>query len=295
MAGTGPDPSQHLSDTAESPVVDGTPSARIRYGRRVHHDPRSLQHAHPVLPRSAIRSVSWNRRIPVLDQARLGSCTGNAKTGVLGTDSAGRTAPTAVTITPAAAASSLGRFTAGQHTLDESFAVSLYSLGTALDDIRGEYPPIDTGCSGTGISKAAQTLSLISGYKHAFTLQALASALQVTPVIIGIAWFNSMENPAADGRIPLDRSSGIAGGHEVEIAAYDAATDEYWITNSWGTSWGFQGRGYLPAGDLQWLLSQQGDVTVPVWAAAPAPPPVPADPNHQLVAAFEAWRTAIGA
>lgn len=45
-----------------------------RLGRRVFHDPRSLAYAHPVLPKSAIQTVEWTRRIPILDQGRLGSC-----------------------------------------------------------------------------------------------------------------------------------------------------------------------------------------------------------------------------
>src|SRR5690242_16937314 len=108
-------------------------------GRHVEHDPRSLAFAHPVLPRTAIKSVSWTRRIPILDQGSLGSCTGNAATGALGTDSAGRTATTSVTISATGAAASHGLFAAGVHTLDEDFAVALYSLATILDSFSGTY------------------------------------------------------------------------------------------------------------------------------------------------------------
>lgn len=258
------------------------------HGRHVEHDPRSLDFAHPALPWSAIQSVNWTRRVGILDQGQLGSCTGNAATGILGTDSNGRTATATVTIGPAGAAASHGLFTAGEHSLDEQFAVALYSLATILDGVPGQYPPNDTGSSGIGVAKALKALGLATSYSHAFSLQALASALQTGPVIIGIPWLNSMFSPATDGRIRVDESSGVAGGHEIEIAAYDAATDEYWLTNSWGTSWGQQGRGYLTATDLQWLLSQQGDVTVPVWVAAPTPVPpgpTPSGPTAQQVAA----------
>jgi hypothetical protein len=108
---------------------------------------------------------------------------------------------------------------------------------------------------------------------------------------------NSMFNPAADGRIPVDQSSGVAGGHELELCRYDATTGEYWIANSWGTSWGQSGWGYLTAADLQWLLSQQGDVTVPAWAPAPGPTPtpVPAGPTGaQVGAAVRQALTALG-
>jgi hypothetical protein len=267
-------------------------------GRNVHHDPRSLAYAHGVLPKSAIKSVDWTRRIPVLDQGDLGSCTGNAGTGLLGTDSAGRTASTTVTISAAGATASRGIFAAGVHALDEAFAVKLYSLATILDEHAGTYPPTDTGSSGLGVAKALKALGLASSYSHGFSLAALNSALQSGPVMIGIPWLDSMFDPATDGRIPVTKSSGVAGGHEIELSKYDATTGEYWITNSWSTSWGIEGAGYFTTADLTWLLGQDGDVTIPTWTTeptpAPAPVPVPADADQALAAAAHTWLTAKG-
>jgi hypothetical protein len=269
-------------------------------GRLVEHDPRSLAYAHGVLPKSAISSVSWTRRAPILDQGQLGSCVGNAGTGALGTDSAGRTASTSVTITAAGASASHGLFTAGQHTLDETFAVALYSLATLLDSVPGQYPPNDTGSSGLGVAKALQALGLATSYTHAFSIAALNSALQQGPVLIGIEWLNSMFNPAGDGRIPVDQTSGVAGGHELELCRYDATAGEYWVANSWGTSWGQSGYGYLTTADLTWLLSQQGDVTVPAWTTAPTPTPTPtptpgpSSVDTTLAGAMHTWLAAKG-
>lgn len=240
-------------------------------GRHIEHDPRSLAHAYGVLPRSAIKPVDWTRRIPVLDQGQLGACTGNAGTGLLGTDSAARPGLTHVTISPAAAKASRGHFAAGIHALDEEFAVALYSLATVLDSIPGEYPPADTGSSGLGVAKALKALDLANGYRHGFSLAALDSALQAGPVMIGIPWLDSMYSPAADGRITVDRASKVAGGHEIELNRYTG--DAYWVTNSWGPSWGVAGSGYLAGPDLAWLLSQGGDVTIPAWTTPTRPAP----------------------
>lgn len=252
----------HIIEQRQRP---GTP-----LGRHVEHDPRSLDHAHGVLPETAIRSVAWTRRTPVLDQRALGSCTGNAGTGLIGTDSAGRTGLTSVEISVAAARASRGLFKPGVYAPDESFAVALYSLATLLDSISGHYPPTDTGSSGLGVAKALRALGLATSYSHAFSLAALTSALQSGPVMIGIPWLNSMFDPDGDGRIPVDQASGVAGGHEIELNQFDATTGDYWITNSWGTSWGIDGHAYFTTPDLRWLLSQQGDVTIPKWASATA-------------------------
>jgi hypothetical protein len=255
-------------------------------GRHVEHDPRSLAYAHPVLPRTAIKSVSWTRRVPVLDQGQLGSCTGNAATGALGTDSAGRTATPTVLVTAAGADASHGLFTAGEHALDEDFAVALYSLATVLDSFSGTYPPTDTGSSGVGVAKALKALGLASSYTHAFSIGALNTALQAGPVIIGINWYNSMFDPRSDGQIVVDTTSGLAGGHELELNAYDATTGEYEVTNSWASSWGVGECGYFTTAALSQLLSLQGDVTVPAFVAAPQPtPPIPVGPSGAQVAA----------
>lgn len=264
-------------------------------GRHVEHDPRSLRYAHGVLPKSAIKSVSWTRRIPILDQGNLGSCTGNAATGVLGTDSAGRTATSSVTITAAGAAASHGLFSAGVHTLDEDFAVALYSLATILDGISGQYPPSDTGSTGVGVAKALQVLGLASGYTHAFSIAALNSALQTGPVLIGINWYNSMFDPKSDGQIVLDTKSGLAGGHELELSAFDATTGEYEVDNSWAESWGLKGRGYFTPAAMTTLLSLQGDVTVPAWSTIPQPAPVPSPSAPSGAEVAQAVRDALTA
>lgn len=230
-------------------------------GRRKQHDPRSLAYALPVLPKSAVQSVDWTRRAPVFDQGDLGSCTGNAAAGLVATDSAARTGYTSVTVS------------GNVLPVDESLAVQVYSLATQLDEFAGAYPPDDTGSSGLGAAKALVKLGLASKYSHAFSLDALKSALQSGPVMIGIEWLNSMFEPASDGTVPVDRRSGVAGGHEFVVSAYDASVGRFRMDNSWGESWGAGGSAWFREADLRWLLSQDGDVTQPAFAApSPAPP-----------------------
>jgi hypothetical protein len=224
-----------------------------------------------VLPKVAIKTVVWARRIPILDQGQLGSCTANALTGLLGTDSAGRTGATEVSVK----ADGKGVFAAGTLPLNEDFAVRAYRLNTLLDSIPGQYPPDDTGSSGIACGKTLKALGLATSYSHAFSLDALKAALQSGPALIGIIWLNSMFDPKSDGTLTIDRSSGVAGGHELVVSAYDAVARVFRLDNSWNASWGDAGSCYVAEADMGWLLAQGGDVTVPQLVAAPTPTPVP--------------------
>ena len=235
-----------------------------RLGRHIEHDSRSLDFLHPELDEATLKPVDWTRRIPILDQGQLGSCTGNALTGVLGTDSAGRTATISVNVKR----DSHKVFTAGSHVLDETFATAAYELNTRLDSIPGQFPPNDTGSSSLGAGKTGVALGLFSGYTHAVSNLALKSALQKGAVLIGIPWLESMFTPDSGGNVPVDRRSGLAGGHELAVSAWDGA--RYRIDNSWGVSWGLAGSAWIAETSMAWLLQQGGDVLVPTWAQAAA-------------------------
>lgn len=258
-----------------------------RLKRRVHHDSRSLRYAYGVLPKSAIVKTKWTRRIPILDQGQLGSCTANAFTGVFGTDSMQRMGST----TAAVKADSRGIFAAGTFGLNEDFAVQFYSLETLDDSFPGNYPPDDTGSDGLGAMKAAQDLGLVDTYKHAFSIAAVQSALMQGPVLWGTEWLNSMFTTDAKGFLVVDKSSGVAGGHELVLNGYDPATDTYDGDNSWGTSFGLDGSFKVTGADLKYLLSRDGDITVPHWTSI-TPPTPPTPPGPAVVDDQAMWATA---
>jgi hypothetical protein len=226
-------------------------------GRVVQHDPRSRAYAIPELPANEIRSVLWTRRAPVFDQGSLGSCTGNAGAGCYATDGSGRAGATAL---------------ASGAPVDEAFAVNLYSLATQLDEFDGTYPPDDTGSSGLGVAKALKKMGLATSYYHAFSIDALKSALQTGPVMWGTVWYNSMFTTTSEGVLVVDPDSGEAGGHELCIVGYNVPADMYAVANSWGPDWGRYGHCYVTGDDMAYLLNQQGDITQPTWATAPPPP-----------------------
>lgn len=204
-------------------------------GRLIHHDPRSRDF--PAKVAATHKPVSHRHYGAVLDQGNLGSCTGNAMAQAL------NTVP----------------FRIKGRVLREKDAIELYSAATRLDVFPGEYPPTDTGATGLAVAKAAQQHGYIDSYTHAFGFDQFLGALQLSPVLLGIGWHQSMFTPDARGYVHPDGNE--VGGHEI-VAIRDDAKDTVTILNSWGSGWGMGGMFKLSYADLRALLADHGDATV---------------------------------
>jgi hypothetical protein len=213
----------------------------MRLGRNLWLDARSLaymvENSVEAMGRP-IRDQQWERVLDILDQGQLGSCTGNAGTGALGTqpfyDAVGR----AVLPDP------------HEGKAAEDFAVELYGAATIVDGYPGTYPPDDTGSSGLAICKVLKSRGTINGYRWARSPYGLLQLLQRGPVLQGMPWFESFFEPDGQGFIdtnPHWPTSTLAGGHEVEavgveIDQRDVFSSVITYVNSWGPGWGDQGR-----------------------------------------------------
>lgn len=217
-------------------------------GRNVVHDDRSL--AHPADTAPSTGPVFWPHHGTILNQHQTSSCTAQALTACLFTGPFYRTG----TKRPAHLADS------------ETAALHLYSVEVGLEG--GTFPPDDPGGSGLEVSKAAQDLGWISGYTHAFGLDHAHGAIGLSPVIIGIPWYQDMFTPDADGFVTI--GGDLAGGHEVAVVGYDPARG-WACLNSWGV-WGCavpesrisHGGFWMTDATFGQLLGESGDVTVPV-------------------------------
>jgi hypothetical protein len=216
-------------------------SGKGRLGRHVEHDPQSREYPFVSTVKRPL-SVLWQRRSPIWDQSDIGSCTGNAVAGCLGTDNA------------------KGR---GQDDLTEDDALALYEAATRLDGFPGTYPPDDVGSSGNAACKAAKRAGLISGYHWAFSLSGLVNALQVGPVAIGINWLRGCDNPDASGLVKYSGPS--RGGHEISVIGVSLERGQFRIANSWGTGWGQDGYFSMTISDMTRALADKGDVSVPLY------------------------------
>lgn len=245
-----------------------------RLGRNVCHDTRSWNYAFGAADISTLSSVRHQSNIPTLDQGNLGSCTGNAATKCL-------------SYAPFWAEPAVQAVLGSDAKADETYAVGVYSDATKIDNYPGTYPPTDTGSDGLSVATVLKTRGLISGYQHAFSLEALLTALATQPVIVGTEWRQDMFNPAPDGRQKI--TGKVAGGHEYCLDELDVENERVWMQNSWGDSWGVQGRAYFTWDDMRALLKASGDCTIFAALQTPLPPPPAPDPTDEFVAAAKTW------
>jgi hypothetical protein len=236
--------------------IDEFPGAG-RLGRHVLHDSRSLEYT-IAENFAAITSVLWKRDIPVLDQGNVGACTGYAATGALGTDPFFATVPKGT-------------------KLDNTEGLVLYSAAERIDGGEG-YPPEDDGSTGLSVAKAAKNAGLISGYQHALSLNAALTALASGPVITGVNWYDSFDQPDSNGTVSISPDAQVRGGHEFEVIGVDVEAQTVHAVNSWGDSWGDHGEFSFSFDTWTRLLTEDGDVTQFVPLSKPAPIPTPPSP-----------------
>lgn len=221
------------------------PTTGYRLGRHVEHDEASR--AFPAAADNKPVSKLWAHAGPVLNQGNIGACTGNAMAQLINTEAWG---------TARAKIKGAGKW------LAEADALKIYEAATVIDDVPGSYPPDDTGSSGLAVAKVAKTEGYSSSYKHAFGLDHMLSALQLHPVICGTTWTQNMFTPNSKGF--LTPTGAVAGGHEYLCLGCNVDQEFFTFLNSWGASWGVNGRFYITFANYTKLLNDQGDVTVPI-------------------------------
>lgn len=213
-------------------------------GRHVLHDARSLDYdaAEMVASVTSEKTTIHARYGEIFDQGDVGACTGMAALGLMNTEPF-----------------------AGSKLFTTQDALEFYSRETALDDrqIPGRYPPEDTGSTGLWSMKQLRADGLIPGYRWAFSLTTVKKLLQVSPISLGLPWFNSMFSVDRNGFMVVQSFTGLAGGHQIEAVGVDFERQAVLLANSWGDGWGQNGFAYLRFTHLDQLLKLHGDVSVP--------------------------------
>ena len=205
-----------------------------------HHRLNPRHHRRPGRARATpeatnICSATHLANCATLDQGETGSCTGNAHVMAISTQP----------------------FPGATHC-NETDARAAYQGGTCIDN------SCQVPCTCTSCTKAfcpttsandtgSQTGSVVQwmvdvgwlgSFTTADTTATLESCLVRGPAVIGIDFYNSMFTPTANGQLQVTTSSGLAGGHDMNVAILDithriAPVDAVWVHNSWGDTWGW--------------------------------------------------------
>lgn len=207
-------------------------------GRHVQHDPRSRDF--PAVQAEHLVSVKHRTSGLPLDQEAHRCSTAHALCGALGASTASETHVSTTT------------------------AVQIYEQAKRLEDGRGSLAGED-GSSGLMACKAAKSLGLISAYEHAFGIEHALRALVLRPVITGFKWYSSFDHPDPEtGVVDIAPNATVRGGHEVTADEIDTEAELVWFCNSWGRDFGIEGRFCMTFETWARLLTDQGDVALPV-------------------------------
>lgn len=213
-------------------------------GRHVLHDARSLDYdAATLVEQVTTERTTYHRRYgPIFDQGNVGACTAMAALGLMNTEPF-----------------------VGSKLFTTDDALAFYARETVLDDrqIPGHYPPDDTGSTGLWSMKQLRADGLIPGYRWAFSVATVKRLLQVSPISLGLPWFNSMFSVDHHGYLIVQPFTGLAGGHQIEATGVDFERQAVEVTNSWGDGWGQGGKAFIRFTHLDQLLKLHGDVAVP--------------------------------
>lgn len=221
------------------------PEDRV-FDRVKFHDPRSRNFAFSAVRETVTPVAKYWYPGSVLDQGREGACVAFADSGEL---SASPVRVTGVTNT---------------------FALNLYHDIQAYDRSIGNN--FDSGASTLAGQAVLKNKGYTTEYRWAFTLEEIRDALITEgPVVIGIEWRDGMYYTDPNGRVRVDGN--VVGGHEILLTGYspkrklagEIAYHEYYRwRNSWGTSYGLNGTGFIRAEDLQSLMDAGGEAVVPM-------------------------------
>lgn len=143
-----------------------------------------------------------------------------------------------------------------------SSAYRIYKMAQTMDDWPGENYE---GTSVLGGIKAVQDMfpGIIGGYRWAFSFDDLIETLgYFGPAVLGINWYSGMLNTGSDGFVHA--TGQVVGGHAILARGVNLKKKAVLLRNSWGEDWGFFGDCMVSFDDMRKLLSEEGEVCIPV-------------------------------
>lgn len=129
-----------------------------------------------------------------------------------------------------------------------------------------EWPGEDyDGTSVRAGAKLMQEMGFITEYRWAWDLETVVDAVtRLGPVVVGTNWYDDMFDPDQRGIV---RATGYnLGGHAWLIDGANRKHGMARAKNSWGRSWGKNGRFWIPFEDLEKLINEDGEACLSVEA-----------------------------
>ena len=93
--------------------------------------------------------------------------------------------------------------------------------------------------------------SMIPAERTDLFIEALRSG---KTVVISIRVTDDFSKVGEDGKLTISDEAKLTGGHTVCVVGFDGKADEFKFANSWGTSWGSSGFGYIRRADLKDII-----------------------------------------
>lgn len=130
----------------------------------------------------------------------------------------------------------------------------IYKKAQQVDEWPGEEPDY-FGTSVRAAASVLKELDLISSYVWGYSVEDAARFISETgPIVVGSRWYYGMSNPDQNGFArPV---SSYEGGHAWLIYGVDCQWETFFGVNSWGTSFGKNGRFFVKFSDLEKLINQ---------------------------------------
>ncbi len=139
---------------------------------------------------------------------------------------------------------------------------AIYYAAKVFDD----EPREENGSTIRSGAKALQQRGMIQNYAFAKTVDELATWLDAKgPVVMGTTWYSAMMDTDKKGFVHAHGR--MEGGHAWALIGYDFRNpfNRYFVgLNSWGVSWGQNGRFNISTGDLRKLLWLDGEAMTAV-------------------------------